>query len=128
MFIQINMIEDIDAMFEVTLETVLTLSFAYIMLLINRTTHSYLQVTTSIIFCENIVSTFIVPAMVWLTISDNEFSYLLVFLLIVWDFSLVSFVCKKSIGINTLASIVVATVYFIYTYALSYGITTWVMG
>lgn len=128
LFIQINMIDDIEAFFEVTLETGLTMSFAAIILLLNKSMHAYVQVTSSILFCENVVAVFVLPVMLWLTVTDSEISYLLMLLLIIWDFSLVSYVCKRVLGINKAAACVMAFFYFCYTYGLAYGLTTLVMG
>ncbi len=128
LFIQLNMIDDIEAVFEVTLETGLTLSFAGIILLLNKSAHSYIQVTTAILFCENVVALFGVPVMIWLTVTEDQFSYLMMLLLIIWDFSLVAFICKKVLGINALAAIVMSLFYFTYTYGLAYGITALLLG
>jgi len=128
LFIQVNMIEDFEALFEVTLETILTLLFTGIILLLNRSSHSYIQVTSAILFCENIVALFGLPVMVWLTITDHELSYIAMALLIFWDFSLVAFIVKKVLGINTAASFVMSLFYFFSTYGGAYGITLLILG
>ena len=125
LFIQINMIDDFEAVFEVILETSLTLLFVCIILFLNKSTLSFIQIASAVLFCENVVAIFAVPTMVWLTMTDDELSYFLMLLLIIWDFSLVAFVCKKAIGINAAAGIVVSLIYFTCTYGLAYGITTY---
>ncbi len=128
LFIQLNMIDDIEAVFEVILETGLTLAFIGAILLLNKSTHSFIQVSSSILFCENVVAVLAVPVMVWLTMTDDEFSYLSMLLLVIWDFSLVAFVCKKALGINSAAGCVISLVYFACTYGLAYGITSFFIG
>ncbi len=128
LFIQINMISFHEAVFEVILETLLTLSFAWFMLLFNRAQHSYLQVASSILFCENIVAVFVVPTVVWLTVTNDIFSYLLAFLFVVWDYALIAFIAKKVLGINTTASYVISFIYFVYTYGGAYGATFLIFG
>jgi len=128
LFIQVNMIEDFEALFEVTLETILTLVFAGIILLINKSSHSYIQVTSAILFCENIVALFGLPVMVWLTITDHEISYIIMATLILWDFALVAFIAKKVLGINIAAACIMSLFYFISTYGGAYSITTLVLG
>ncbi len=123
LFIQINMIEDYEAIFEVTLETALTLVFSWIVLFLNRSTHNYIQITSAILFCENIVAVFVVPVMIWLTITDHELSYILMFILIIWDYALITYIFKKVLGINTAAGCVMATFYFLSTYGGAYGLT-----
>ncbi len=128
LFIQINMISFHEAVFEVILETLLTLSFAGIILLFNRGQHSYLQVCSSVLFCENVVAIFLVPTVVWLTVTNDIFSYLLAFLIVAWDYALIAFIVKKVLGINTSASCVISFLYFIYTYGGAYGATFLLFG
>lgn len=128
LFIQVNMIEYHEALFEVIIETVLTLTFAGIILILNKSSHSYIQVASAIIFCENVVAIFVVPVMVWLTITEHELSYLMMFLLTVWDFALVAFIVKKVLGINVAAGCVVSFFYFIVTYGGAYGTTILIFG
>lgn len=128
LFIQINMIDHFEAVIEVILETGLTLLFVGFILFLNKSTHSYVQIASSILFCENVIAVFVVPVMVWLTMTENEFSYALMVLLVLWDFSLVAFVYKKALGINKAAGTVVSLFYFACTYGLAYGITTYFIG
>lgn len=122
------MIDDFEAIFEVILETGLTLAFVAIILCLNKTFHSFIPITSAILFCENVVAVVVVPVMVWLTITEDELSYLAMILLVVWDFSLVAYVCRKALGINKAAGLVVSLFYFACTYGLAYGITTLLIG
>lgn len=128
LFIQVNMIDDFEAIFEVILETGLTLAFVAIILCLNKTFHSFIPITSAILFCENVVAVVVVPVMVWLTITEDELSYLAMILLVIWDFSLVAYVCRKALGINKAAGLVVSLFYFACTYGLAYGITTLLIG
>jgi hypothetical protein len=60
--------------------------------------------------------------MIWLTVSDDPLSYYLLFALIFWDFALVSYIFKKVIEINILASSILALLYFITTYLGAFGL------
>jgi len=116
-FLQANMTDDpIESFTEVGLETLLTLMFIGVMLFFNRTLYAYVQVTTAVIFCGNIVAVFIVPVLVWLTISEEPLSYYFLSLLLFWDYTLVTYIIKQVLSINILASIVLSLVYFIVTY------------
>ena len=128
LFIQLNMIDSFEAVFEVILETGLTLLFVGTMLFLNRSTSTYVTVASAVLFCENIIAVFVVPVMVWLTIAEDEFSYIAMLLLIVWDYALVAFVFKKVLGINTAAGCVISLAYFLSTYGGAYLITTLLIG
>ena len=128
LFIQVNMIDVHEALFEVILETALTLAFAGVILFLNKSSHSYVQVTSAIIFCENVVAVFVVPVMWWLTITEHELSYFMMFLLSLWDFALVAFIVKKVLGINTAAGCIMSLFYFIITYGGAYGATILLFG
>jgi hypothetical protein len=114
---QANMTDDpIEAFFEVGIETVLTLLFVGVLLFINKTLSVYLQVTTAILFCANIISVAIVPVMVWLTVSEAALSYYLLGLLLLWDFAVVAYIFKRTVIVNTAAGIALALFYFVATY------------
>lgn len=122
-FMQANMTDDpFESFVEVGFETLLTLILIGITLLFNKTLYAFLQVTTALLLCANIVSLFIVPVMVWLTVSDDPLSYYTMALLFLWDFSLVTYIIKKVIAINILASIALALIYFIATYLGAFGL------
>ncbi|MGR8998159.1 MAG: hypothetical protein ACU88J_03815 [Gammaproteobacteria bacterium] len=105
-----------ESFFEVSLETTLTLLFIGLLLLLNKTLYAYIQVTTAIIFCANIISLFIFPVLVWLTISENILSYYLLGVIFLWDFMIVAYILRKALSINLPASFALTIFYFIATY------------
>lgn len=114
---QANMTDDpIESFTEVSLETFLTLLFIGIMLFFNRTLYAYVQVTTAIIFCANIIGLFVVPVLIWLTVSEDPLSYYFLSLLLFWDYAVVTYIIKQVLSINLFASLVLALFYFIATY------------
>ncbi len=116
-FMQANMTDDpIESFTEVSIETLLTLLFIGVMLFFNRTLYAYVQVTTAIIFCANIIALFIVPVLIWLTISEEPLSYYLLILLLLWDYALVTYIIRQVLSINIIASLVLSLFYFIATY------------
>ena len=122
-FLQTNMIDDpIEAFFEVTLETSLTLLFVGIMMFFNKSLYVYIQVATAVLFCENIVSIFSVPVIVWLTISESTLSYYVLALLVLWDFALIAYIFKNVLSINLIAGAALALFYFITTYGAAFGL------
>lgn len=114
---QANMTDDpIEAFFDVSIETFLTLLFVWGLLFLNRTLYVYLQVTTAILFCANVISVVIIPIMVWLTVTEDLVSYYILGLLLLWDFAVVAYILKRTIIVNTAASIALASFYFVATY------------
>ncbi len=115
--LQANMIDDpLEAFVEITLQIVFMLLFIGVMLLLNKTLYVYLQVTTAFIFCANVVSGFLVPVMVWLTITEDIYSYYVLFVLLGWYYVIVAYVIKQALLINVPASLVLTLVYFAVTY------------
>lgn len=123
LFIQANMIDPSEAFFEVIVETMLTFSFVGIILFLNKTKHLYVQIITAVLFCENVVAFFGVPVVVWLTVSENIWSYYLFGALIFWDFILITYIIKKVLAINTAASLTISFFYFVLTYIGAYALT-----
>jgi hypothetical protein len=115
--LQANMIDDpIESLYEIIFQIILMLMFLGIMLLLNKTLYVYVQVTTAFLFSANIISVFVIPVMVWLTVSEDIYSYYLFALLLAWYYAIVSYIIKYTLDINVAASMVLALFYFIATY------------
>ncbi|POZ50929.1 hypothetical protein [Methylovulum psychrotolerans] len=120
-FLQANMTDDpIESFYEVSFETLLTLLFIWVMLGLNRSLYGFIQVTAAVVFCSNLVSFFIIPVLVWLTISENTISYYLVGILLVWDYALTTYIFKRVLVLNIPASAVVSLIYAGFTYFGAY--------
>ncbi len=122
-FMQANMTDDpIESFTEVSLQTLLTLIFIGIMLFFNRTLYAYVQVTTAIIFCTNIVALFIIPVLIWLTVSEEALSYYFLSLLLLWDYVVLTYIIRQVLSINLFASAVLSLFYFTATYLGAFGL------
>lgn len=118
-----NMSDDpIESIYDVTIATFLTLFFIGIMLFLNKTMYAFIQVSTAILVCANVVSLFIVPVAVWLTVSEDALSYYVLTLLLIWDYALVTYIVKKTASIDVFASMVISFFYFTATYFGSFAL------
>lgn len=122
LFLQANMIEPWEAFWEVNIETILTLLFIALMMTLNRNFNAYLQVVTAFLICENLISLIAIPVFVWVTVTDDASSYLFASFLVLWLFSLVTYLIKQVLDVNILASIAVSFLYFIFTYGAAYSL------
>lgn len=114
---QANMTDDpFESFTEVSIETILTLLFIALVLFLNKTLYVYVQITTAIIFCANVISLFIVPVLIWLTVTEDILSYYLLGLIFLWDFMVVAYILGKALSINLPASLALSVFYFIATY------------
>ncbi|WP_411725985.1 hypothetical protein [Methyloglobulus sp.] len=115
--LQANLIDDpFESFYEISLQIVFMLAFIGIMLFLNKTLYVYVQVATAFMFSANIISLFVVPVMVWLTVTEDLYSYYLFFLLLAWYYAIVSYIIKFTLDINFPASLVLSLFYFIATY------------
>jgi hypothetical protein len=122
-FMQANMIDDpFEAFYEVSFEILLTLLFIAIMMFFNKTLYAFVQVGTALFLCANVVSLFVIPVMIWLTVSDDPLSYWLLALLVFWAFSLVTYIIRKVVDINIIASLALALLYFVSTFLGAFGL------
>jgi hypothetical protein len=120
-FLQANMTDDpLESFYEVSFETLLTLLFIWVMLGLNRSLYGFIQVTAAVVFCSNVVSFFIIPVLVWLTISENTISYYLVGILLAWDYALTTYIFKRVLVLNIPASAVISLIYAGFTYFGAY--------
>jgi hypothetical protein len=115
--LQANMTDDpFESLYEVFIQIGLSLLFIAVILSLNKTLYVYVQVTTAILFSANFIAIFLVPTMVWLTVSEDPWSYYLFSLLILWYYAVICYVFKNSLLINIPASLVLAFLYFVATY------------
>jgi hypothetical protein len=116
-FMQANMTDDpFESFTEVSLQTLLTLLFIGVTLFFNRTLYVYVQVATAIIFCANIIGLFVIPVVIWLTITEEPLSYYFLSLLLFWDYAVVTYIFRQVVSINLFAGSVLSLFYFIATY------------
>jgi hypothetical protein len=122
-FMQANMTDDpVESFTEVSIETLLTLLFIGFILRLNKTLYSYIQVTTAILVCANIVSLFVIPVLIWLTVSEDILSYYCMGLLFIWEFTLIGYIFRKSLSINLPASLALSVLYFTVAYLGAFAI------
>jgi len=116
-FMQTNMTDDpVESFTEVSIQTFLTLIFIGIMLFFNRTLYAYVQVTTAIVFCSNVVALFVIPVLIWLTVNEDPLSYYFLTLLLFWDYALVTYIIRQVLSVNLLAGSMLSLFYFTVTY------------
>ena len=114
---QANMTDDpFESFVEVAIQTLLTLLFIGFILRLNKTLYAYLQVTTAILVCANIISLFVIPVLIWLTVSEALLSYYSLGILFLWELTVMAYIFKKILAINSAASIVLSLLYFTVTY------------
>lgn len=116
-FMQTNMTDDpFESFTEVTLQIFLTLIFISFILRINNMLYAFIEVTSSILVCANTVSFFIIPVLIWLTVNEDILSYYCLALLLIWEFMVMAYILKKTLAINSAASLALSALYYIITY------------
>ncbi len=114
---QANMTDDpFESFVEVAIQTLLTLLFIGFILRLNKTLYAYLQVTTAILVCANIISFFVIPVLIWLTVSEALLSYYSLGILFLWELTVMAYIFRKILAINSAASIALSLLYFTVTY------------
>jgi hypothetical protein len=114
---QANMTDDpFESFYEVLLQILLMLAFIGVALALNKTLYVFVQVVTAFLTSANILSIFIVPIMVWMTVTDDPYSYYIFFMLLGWYAAIIAYIFKCTLSINIPASFVLSLFYFIATY------------
>ena len=122
-FLQTNITDDpLESLTEVFIEFVLMLSFIGVMLFFDKMLRIYVQITTAIFFCTNIISIFVVPVIVWLSMTDDPLSYYVMSLLLLWLYSLITYIIKLSLAVDWFASLALSLTYFIVVYLGAIGL------
>jgi len=122
-FMQANMTDDpFESFTEVSIQTMLTLMFIGFILRLNKTLYAYIQVTTAILVCANIISLFAVPVLIWLTVSEDLLSYYTFGLLFIWEFTVIAYIFRTILSINIAASLALSVFYFTVSYLGAFAI------
>lgn len=122
-FMQANMTDDpFESFAEVAIQIMLTLIFIGIILRLNKTLYAFIQVTTAILVCANIVSFFVIPVLIWLTVTEDILSYYCMGLLFTWEFTLMAYIFRKILSVNQAASLVLSVIYFTVAYLGAFAI------
>lgn len=120
---QANMTDDpFESFTEVSIQTLLTLMSIGFILRLNKTLYAYIQVTTAILVCANVVSLFVIPVLIWLTVSEDLLSYYSLGLLFMWEFTVIAYIFRKIMSINFAASLALSVLYFTVTYLGAFAI------
>ena len=127
-FIQFNMSDDIESLFEVILETLLTVCFIWLVLILNRSLDNFSGVCSAVLFVQNCISILIVPVVFWVTTTESLASYIALLLLTTWMIVLVARIFKQILLINNSAALVVSLAYFGIVYGGSYALYSLVAG
>lgn len=122
-FMQTNMTDDpFESLTEVSIQILLTLFLIAFILRLNKTLYTYIQVTTSILVCANVVSLFVIPVLIWLTVTEDLLSYYTLGLLFIWEFTVLAYIYRKALSINLAASLALTVLYFTVTYLGAFAI------
>jgi hypothetical protein len=127
-FLQSKMTEDpFESFFEVIFELLFTVVFVGAILIIDKKRNAFVQVTTAIFFCTNVITVFVIPVIVWVTVTDDPLSYYLMCLLVLWFCALITQIIKKALAIDMLASLAVSLLFFIVVYGGAFGLGQLIM-
>ena len=122
-FMQTNMTDDpFESFTEVTIQIFLKLIFISFILQLNKTLYAFIEITSSILVCANIISFFIIPVLIWLTVNEDILSYYCLILLLIWEFVLMANIFKKVLAINYAASLAFSVLYYTITYLGAFSI------
>ncbi|MFZ9609365.1 MAG: hypothetical protein ACO294_01530 [Methylococcales bacterium] len=122
-FMQTNMTDDpFESFTEVTIQIFLTLIFISFILQLNKTLYAFIEITSSILVCANIISFFIIPVLIWLTVNEDILSYYCLILLLIWEFVVMAYIFKKVLAINYAASLAFSVLYYTITYLGAFSI------
>ena len=78
--------------------------------------NTFIQVTSSILVCSNVIAVFVIPVLIWLTVNEDVLSYYCLTLLFIWEFTVIAYILRKALTVNSVASLALSLVYFIFTY------------
>ncbi|MCQ8128861.1 hypothetical protein [Methylomonas rivi] len=122
------MTDDFESISEVFIETLLNLSFIALTLWLNRSMHTFIQVASAILFCENFTSLLILPIMFWATVAEDWLSYGTLLIIILWNWALIGAIFKKILDINVFAGLVMSLFYLLFSFGGGFAVNSFLTG
>lgn len=124
LFFTINITDPIEAIFEVIIETGLTLLFIISLLYFKKATAGFISAASSFLICENIIKSLALPVFVWLTTTDDELSYFILSGLAIWGLAVITYVIKRILLTTSLGiAFVLSLIYFFISHIGAFIIT-----
>ncbi|QPK63260.1 hypothetical protein IVG45_21045 [Methylomonas sp. LL1] len=127
-FIQFNMTDEIESITEVVLETLLNLGFIALTLWLNKNMHTFIQVGSAILFCENVVAALIIPIMFWATVAEDWLGYGMLGIMVLWNWAMVGIIFKQALNITTLAGLIMSLFYLLFSFGGGFALNSVVSG
>lgn len=127
-FIQFNMTDEIESISEVILETLLNLGFIALALWLNQNIHAYIQVSTAILFCENVVAALLIPVMFWVTVAEDSLSYSVLLSGILWNWVMLGVIFKHALNITLTAGLVMSLFYLLFSFGGGFALNSFLTG
>ena len=120
--IQANVTEPIEAVLDVFLETILTLVFILTVLFFVKSINLFKIVTTAFLTCTNFIYVIGTPVMVWVTVSGDEYSFMILGLLVIWWLAIINYIIKNLMPFSWSASLLLTLGYVTLVYLGSFAL------
>jgi len=115
-FLQINIKGPIEAFFELGIEIILTFLFVAVLLYTVKAMNLYWRVLTAYFVCQDFISIIGVPILMWVTISDEVWSYYILGVVILWVMAVIAYINSQISDFGSFFSAVLSLAYFVSVY------------
>ncbi len=115
-FVITNMTGFIEAIIEVFIEIFLIFAFVAIVLFFTKDLTQYWKVLTSFFICQDFISIFALPLLIWVTVTDDSLAYYLLGAVMLWGVAIIAYINNQIISLGSFPSFLLSLTFFLGVY------------
>ncbi len=119
-FVITNMTGFIEAIIQVFIKVVLILLFISIVLFFTKGMKQYLKVLTSYLVCQDLISIFALPLLIWVTVTDDSLAYYSLSAVMLWAVAIIAYINNQIISLGSFPSFLLSLTFFLSVYGGSF--------
>jgi hypothetical protein len=115
-FVITNMTGFIEAIIEVFLEVFLIFAFVAIVLFFIKDMKQYWKVLTSFFICQDFISIFALPLLIWVTVTDDSWAYYSLAAVMLWGVAIITYINNQIVSLGSFPSFLLSLTFFLGVY------------
>jgi len=115
-FVITNMTGFIEAIIEVFLEVFLIFAFVAIVLFFIKDMKQYWKVLTSFFICQDFISIFALPLLIWVTVTDDSWAYYSLAAVMLWGVAIITYINNQIVSLGSFPSFPLSLTFFLGVY------------
>ncbi len=119
-FVITNMTGFVEAIIQVFLKLVLIFLFVAIVLFFTKDWKNYWKILTSYFICQDFISIFALPLLIWVTVTDDSWAYSSLAAVMLWGVAIITYINNQIISLGYFPSFLLSLTFYLGVYGGSF--------